>query len=258
MKKLKIKNRKDQQIVVLVEESKKSKGLVFVVHGLGGFKEEEHIKVITDVFKKKEFTTIRFDTTNTFGESDGDYENATVTNYYEDLEDVIKWSQSQQWYKEPFYLAGHSLGSLAIVLYAEKYPKQVKGLAPLSIVVSGKLSLDTYSRAYLKAWEKTGWIEELSASKQGLVKRLKWSHMIDRQKYDVLYDVAKLIMPVILIVGEKDTLTPPKHQKILFENLQFEKEIHIIKNAHHTFREQSHLSKIKKILLEWVGKVERN
>lgn len=34
-----IKNRNDKKIAVVVEENSNSKGLAFVMHGLGGFKE---------------------------------------------------------------------------------------------------------------------------------------------------------------------------------------------------------------------------
>jgi len=90
-----IKNRKDQKIAVLIEKPEHPKGLVFVMHGLSGFKEQPHIEAYANAFFENGYTAIRFDTTNTFGESDGNYEDATTTNYYEDLEDVINWAKSQ-------------------------------------------------------------------------------------------------------------------------------------------------------------------
>src|SRR3989338_5280761 len=121
-----IKNRKGQKIAVLVERPENLKGLAFVMHGLGGFKEQPHIRAIAEAFLESGYTVIRFDTTNTFGESEGNYEDATTTNYYEDLEDVIEWSKNQLWYKEPFALGGHNLGGICSALYAEKYPEKVK------------------------------------------------------------------------------------------------------------------------------------
>ena len=108
MVKITIKNRKNQNVVIIVEENKNSNNLAFIAHELSGCKEQPHIETYADAFKEKGFTVIRFDTTNTFGESDGDYADATVTNYYEDLEDVIEWAKDKEWYREPFWLAGHS------------------------------------------------------------------------------------------------------------------------------------------------------
>src|SRR3989344_5417332 len=92
MEKIEIKNRKGQKIVVLLEETKKPKGLAFVMHGLSGFKEQPHIATFAQAFKDRGFIVVRFDTTNTYGESGGKYEDATTTNYYEDLEDIIEWA----------------------------------------------------------------------------------------------------------------------------------------------------------------------
>jgi hypothetical protein len=36
---------------------------------------------------------VLFDTTHSFGESGGNYEDATTTQYYQDLEDVISWAK---------------------------------------------------------------------------------------------------------------------------------------------------------------------
>ena len=256
MKKINIKNRKGQKIVVLLEKNANQKGLAFVMHGLSGFKEQPHIETFAKAFKDKGFTVIRFDTTNTFGESDGKYEDATTTNYSEDLEDVIAWAKFQPWYQEPFYLAGHSLGGICIILYVEKHPEEVKGLAPISTVVSGALSAQAHGKEYVKQWEKTGWKEEKSESIPGLIKRLKWSHMLDRLKHDVLPEVDKLTMSVLLIVGEKDEGTPLKHQQILFDKLPGKKELHVIKGAPHTFRTPKQLEEIKHIFSNWVDSVE--
>lgn len=259
MEKVSIKNRKGQKIVVLVEEQPKPNGLAFVMHGFSGSKEQEHIAVIAESFEKAGSTVVRFDTTNSCGESYGNYEDATVTNYYEDLEDVINWAGEREWYQEPFWLAGHSLGGICIALYAENHPTKVKALAPISTVVSGKLSLESSkNKSIWREWKRTGWKEWESGARPGFIKRLPWQHMEDRLKYDLLKGVGMLTMPVLLIVGENDESTPPEHQKILYEKLPGKKEIHIIKGAQHSFRAQDdserpeNLEQIKHIFSKWI------
>ncbi len=251
MKKEFIKNRKGQKIAVIIEEVDSPKGLAFVMHGLSGFKEQPHIQVMADAFKEKGYTTVRFDTTNTLGESEGRMEEATITNYFEDLEDVLSWTQSQDWYQEPFCLAGHSLGSNCIALYAENHPEKVKALAPISTGISGKLSLEAHAEN-IEEWKRTGWHTHKSKSKPGVIYRLPWSYMEDRLKYDLLEKVDRLTMPVLLIVGEDDKPTPVKHQKILYDRLPGRKELHIIKGSAHTFREEKHLREVKEIFLKWI------
>ena len=143
-----IKNRNNKNIAVVVKENPNPKGLVFVMHGLGGFKEQPHIQTFADAFRENCFTVILFDATHTYGESEGKYKDVTTTNYYEDLEDVIKYAKSQSWYKEPFWLVGHSLGGISTAVYAERHPTEIKTLAPISTVVSGQLSVETKKIAW--------------------------------------------------------------------------------------------------------------
>ncbi len=252
-----IKNRHDQNIAVVINEKAESKSLAFIMHGLGGFKEQPHILAMAEVFNDAGFTTVLFDTTNSIGESDGKYEDATMKNYYEDLEDVIKWSKNQPWYKEPFYLAGHSLGGYSVVRYAEENPESVKAVFAWAPVVSGELSYKATEKAgELKEWEHTGWKIRISNSKPGLEIRLPWSHMLERLHHNLLPNVSKLTMPITIIVGDQDTSCPPAHQQILFDAIPSQhKELIIVKDAPHTFREEEHLEKLKTSLNTWIEKI---
>jgi pimeloyl-ACP methyl ester carboxylesterase len=254
-----ITNRHNDKIATEVHVAENPQGLVFVMHGLGGFMDQPHIRMFAQAFIDNDFTVVLFDAIHTYGKSEGgNYEDATLTNYYEDLEDVISWAKSQAWYQEPFWLIGHSLGGISTALYAERHPNEVKALAPISTVVSGKLSLETeqYNGTdMLEKWKQTGIRETPSESVPGLVKRLKWSHMEDRMKYDLLSEAAKLTMPILMVVGDKDDKTPVPHQQILFDALPGKKEIHIIKNAPHTFRDPAQLEEIKIIIDKWIKSV---
>lgn len=255
--KLTIQNRSNENIVVLIEESVNPKWLVFIMHGLGWFKEQAHIETFAKVFKDNWYTVIRFDTTHSFWESWWNYEDATTTWYYNDLEDVISWASEQKYYKEPFVLVWHSLWAISSILYAEKYPEKIKALAPISTVVSGEMSLNTEryeGNDILEQWEKTWWRESISST-TWRVKRLKRSHIEDRLKYNVLDDVDKLIMPTLLIVWTEDDATPPDHQEVLFDQLKWPKEIHIIDGAPHTFKDKQDLEKIYWIFDKWINKI---
>lgn len=247
-----IKNRDNNKISVVVEGPESPGKLAFVMHGLGGSKEQPHIRAMAEAFLDKGYTVITFDTVHTFGESEGGlYEDATVTNYYSDLEDVVAWASEQPWHTEPFVLCGHSLGGMSTTLFAEKYPERVSALAPLSTVVSGKLSMETKGSS-IDTWKRDGIKESMSSDGKRL-KRLKWSHMEDRLKYDLLVDVDKLTMPVLLIVGENDDTTPLEHQEILYNKLPGKKELHVIKKSAHTFRTPKECVEIKNVMKTWLN-----
>jgi pimeloyl-ACP methyl ester carboxylesterase len=259
MEKQIIKNRHGLKIVTQLERAEQPVGLALVLHGLGGFKEQAHIATFAKAFKESGYTVLCFDATNSFNESEGQFENASATKHYQDLEDVIVWAKKQGWYIEPFVLVGHSLGGIAVLLYTLNFPQEVKAVAPISTVVSGQLRLEAYKmflgKEHLKDWQETGWYEYESFSKPGLIKRLPWSHMEDNLKYDILAKADKLELPVLLIVGEHDTSTPVTHQQMLYEKLPGPKELHIIKGAAHTFYDQEYLIEIKQIFKNWIEQI---
>jgi len=249
MEKIFIKNRKDQKIALIAEITDDARGLAFVMHGLGDSKNSPHIEMLARCFSDNHYNVIRFDTTNTYGESDGRFEDATITNYYEDLEDVISWAGEQDYYTEPFILCGHSLGGICSALFAENYPQKVMGLAPVSSVISGELGREQYTPEELADWQESGWLIENWPL--GEV-RLPWSYMEDELKYDLLKKADQLTMSTILIVGENDHCGPPRHQQILFDALPGQKGIYLIKNAPHTFTDPEHLEEIYQIINKWL------
>lgn len=249
-------NRDGRKLCVVIEGPQKPGKLAFVMHGLGGTKEGSEIRAMVAAFIELGYTVVSFDAAHTIGESEGDYEDATVTNYYADLEDVIAWASGQAWYDEPFILCGHSLGGLCTALFAEAHPEKIKGLAPISTVVSGKLSVATYDdthrdRKDLAEWKRTGSMTRIS--RDGIDLKLKWSHMEDREKYDLLPQVGNLAMPVLLVVGDRDKSTPVGHHELFFEKLPGPKELHVVKGAGHVYREKHEQAELHDLIKAWAA-----
>ena len=212
---------------------------------------------MSQAFKDNKFTVVRFDTINGVGESEGKMDDATATNHCQNLEDVIKWSEKQEWYHEPFWLAGHSLGSFSLMMFTLNHPEKVKAIAPISTVVSGGLFIRTEEiQLILEDWKNTGLREWESSSRPGLIKRLKYGFIEDLLKYNLLNDADKINCPVLMIIGDNDPTVLPEHQVKLFDLLKAEKEFHIIKGAKHTFREENHLKELKAIIDNWIKEVE--
>ena len=259
MEKFLIKNRKGLEIVGVVSIPKNPTGLAFTLHGLGGFKEQPHIMVLVDALLENGYAVVNFDATNSIGESGGKYENATMKDHYEDLVDVISWAKTQEWYKEPFILAGHSLGGYAVARYAEDYPKEVKAVFPYALVVAGELSYkaaEMEDSEKLKKWKETGWQKRFSSSKPGTELQLPWSHMEERLKHDLRPNASKLTMPVLFIVGDQDKSCTSGNQKVLYDLIPSQKEMNIISGAPHTFKEPEHLAQSKVIFDKWLKKIQ--
>lgn len=251
-----INNRAGQRVAVVVENvsERPATELAFVMHGLGGNKEELHLRATIETLLELNYSVVSFDANCTFGESAGKHEDATPTGYYQDLEDVIAWAADQPWYQEHFFLFGHSIGGLTVATYAQNYPDRVKALALLATVVSGVLSAQTpkYSSSELIAtWKETGIWTFHGKEKD---KPLKWAYFQDLLRYNLLSRVDILTMPTLMIVGTKDPAVPVAHQQLLYAALPEPKEFHIIEGAGHTFAETSERDELSRIVKQWAAR----
>ena len=256
-----IKNRHGLKLVIQVDAPDNPKKLVFIAHGQGGFIEQVHIQAFADVFLENNFRVVRFDATNSIGESGGDMQDVTTTNYLEDLEDTIDWAKQQDWYQEPFALCGHSMGGMTTAFYASSHPEKVKLLAPLSTVLNHDLNMATRDPEFVKRWQKDGYFDSPSASKPGVIKRIGWGYVEDLEKYDLLKVANKLNMPVLLIVGKNDHGTPYEQQKMLFDAISHKnKKLFLIKDADHNYRGSGNydekLNEVKNTLSTWLRDIK--
>lgn len=255
MKRHTIKNQNNIDLVVNIEVHERPKGLAFVVHGLGGFKEQIHIKAMIDTFYNAGYTVIAHDAANTLGESGGKMEEATLTNYYEDFLDVVAWAKKQDFYQAPFIVSGHSLGGACAILYASQFPQNVKAIAPISAFIGGDSYKDTRDAGNLKEWKSKGYRIEESKSKPGVMKKINWSFMEDALTYDLQKDAEHIECPVLLVTGSEDTGTPESSQRLIETAVQGPVEVHIIEGMAHNPRSEEHISELKGILGKWLAKV---
>lgn len=262
IRRIELKNRKSQRIVGTLEVPQKPRGTVVVQHGYGGFKEQEHVQVMKDAFLKHSFITYTFDATNTFGESEGEFERATLGLHCEDFEDVADFVQEQPWYVAPLGVTGHSMGGYAAARYTEKHPETVALCALIAPVVSGELSLEAHEQFApedFAKWKETGMLEKPSVTNPKHIKRIPWSHMEERLKHDLLPDAAQFTMPVFLYVGSEDTSVPPKHVRILFDVIPDGKKTLVIANgAPHTYRTEHDLKHLARSMDEWLDALTRD
>lgn len=252
-------NRHGLKIVGDIHHPDNSKGLAFVQHGLMSARNRPHIKLLADALCNNNYMTITFDCTNSFGESDGPLRDARQTSYIEDLEDVISYIQKTPFYHEPFILTGHSMGGLSALYLAIKYTNTVKAAAALSSVLSGKLRLEAYERfepQELQEWKEHGFLEREDRFNPGVKDILPWALMEDYMRYDVLADYAKINCPIFLAVGEDDLTSPVYQQQMLFDKLLGPKELHILPNCAHTFREPAQLAALETAFTKWLATLD--
>lgn len=255
------KNRHGLKLVIQVDTPDSPTNLVFIAHGQGGFIEQKHIQTFADAFLENDFRVVRFDATHSIGQSEGDIFDVTYDSYVEDLEDVINWARTQNWFQQPYALCGQSMGAQSTAWYAEHHPEEIKYLAPIAPTVNFELWVRTLDPEYRKDWQEKGYKVEVSRSKPGLAKKISWGVSESLKRFDLLPLAGKLKMPVFFMVGEFDRPCPYENQKVLFDLIPIKnKEFIKIAGAEHSFRNNetseygSELQKAKEALSTWLRK----
>lgn len=262
MKKITLTNRRGLKIVGNLEMPQgEIKGTCIVQHGYSSNKESGSIQKPREAFLDNGFITFNFDTTNSYGESGGDFQNSTLGSHTEDLEDVAKWVQEQDWFQKPLALAGHSMGGYAVAKYAEDHPEDVDILVPLAPVVSGIHSHETHEEndpGSLEEWRQKGY-KEKPGNKPGEIKSMPWTMMEERLNHDLLPNAKNITMPTLIVVGSEDRSCREQDVRLLYEALpENEKnQYSVIEGAPHSYKTKEHQKQLYNFVDAWLKNVIR-
>jgi len=250
-----VQNRHGLNIIVSVDTIDRPRGLAFVAHGFGGNKEDDNILSLAKIFNNNGHSTIRFDATNSNGQSDGDLAYANPSSYRDDLFDVIIWAKTQKWYQEPFYLCGYSLGALSSAVYAEQHPREIKGLVLISSLVAGQFHVTDVPKRDIEQWKQTlQQLYKLYSQHSSNMHVIRWLPiMLDMMRFDLTQSANKLTMPVLIVVGEEDLLAPPSHQQKLLEAINGNVELAVIEQGDHFFESGGHLNDLIEKVGNWLA-----
>ena len=232
-----IKNRKGFKMSIRINVNDKNTKLVFLEHGLSSRKEYPHMQVLEDVFSEYGYNVINMDATNSINESESSDEGITTTGHYEDLVDVIEWAKTQDFYKEPFALAGQSLGAISVVRYAGQYPNKVDLLIPCAFPYYNYIEdeLNDFAKEVIK----NGFCDKVSKS-TGKVLRLKTAYVEDIKKLDLTEQIQKITANTYVVVGSKDNQKHLKNSRSLFQMLNCKKEFYLLEDIPHDLANTPH------------------
>lgn len=233
----------------------KEKGIVFILHGLAGYKEEKQLEVIKEAFLQQQITVITYDARYALGENTGPLEKACFTNFIQDLHIVINWSRSYDFYQEPFYLAGHSLGAGACLHFAIHHPEKVKGIISLSAVYNGRFLLDSYQLSKPEFVHKWQTEKRLFRQREDYLQKsgyISYDHIIDACTYHLETDASKIKCPVLLICGDHDISSTIPINQHFYKALTASKELAIIPNCGHIYNTDQNRSDLKQVIQNWL------
>lgn len=225
-------------------------GTLVLIHGLGGYKEQEHLVSVARGAAQHGFQTIVCDAVDDITNGNDAVMRATPTRRIENLEDVVRSVTKEPWFQGVLLVGGHSLGGLAAGIVASRAEFQTKGAILLSPVVSGDMQWAARGVEVLKAWKKATFIDREFVTRPGEIFRLHADLALDARRYSLLQvadDLAR--QPVLLVVGSDDEATPPSQVQLAAFALGDSATYQEIPGTRHNFRGAE--TEVERIVSEW-------
>lgn len=218
-------------MAVRLDIDKNRNKLAFLEHGLGARKEYPHMLVLEEFFVKNGYNVVNLDATNSLNASESSTDGITFTSHYDDLKDVVEWAKTQNFYKEPFALAGQSLGAAACVKYAGQYPTKVNILlfAACPFIKGSDLVNQDEMMMYI---EEHGYLDKISKS-TGRTLHINKIFNDDVKTYDLSYEIKNITAKTFVLQGLLDAEYIIKNNKKIYEMLNCPKQIFLLENVPH-------------------------
>lgn len=201
----KVPRREGDEISALLEISPINTGVAILVHSATSTMETVVMQTMAEALRARGYTVVRFDAYNGL-EGKGAFVNFSGSELYKDLEEVIAWARSQEWFRDELTLAGHSIGGLVAAHYAARHTEQVRELVLFAPMISGDSYLQNYQHhdpQGLEQWQKEG--ERLVTHPlSGETCGLAYSFVRDACTYNLYSEASLLTMPTCVVVGTSD------------------------------------------------------
>ena len=224
----------------------KDRPLVILCHGFSTNKDAKTYLRLEEVLNKKNLSTFRFDFYG-HGESDGKFEDITISEAVDDAFKAIKLIKGRGYKK--IGLFGSSFGGMVSIIVASKI-EDLFVLALKSPVSNymGKLFAQRGKQG-LKTWKQKGFIYYLMGDGSKL--RLKHSFFEDSMKNDGYKAAKKIKAPTLIVHGDEDNSVPIEQSRrtaTLIKNCKLE----IIEGADHQYSKPKHFEKMLSLISNFI------
>jgi len=203
---------------------------IIFCHGFTGTRVEPHRLFVhaARYFCKKGFTVLRFDFRGS-GESEGLFQNMTVSGEIADLMAAVSWIEKKgEVRKERIGVNGLSVGGAVAILTASRDPR-IKAVSLWSTMSDFSPIQQVLSDFQTKLTTQT-FIDIPSGERVG--KNL----LSDIGKHNILTEISKISpRPVFIAHGTNDTVVPHWHAKKLYEKAGEPRYSLFVEGADHTY-----------------------
>ncbi len=227
---------------------KNNNRLIIFCHGFTGTKEGGGKAIqMSEYLLSEGYDSLLFDFRGC-GESEGCWDDLTLTSQIEDLSNVVDWG-IKQGYSE-FLISGRSFGGTTAICYAPSNKRVVAVSTWAAVARPVKLFSSYLVTKGIK--NINGYID--FCSNEGQV-RIKKQFLEDLKKHDIGDYASRIREKSFLVIhGSEDKDVPPEEAMLIWQAVQGPKQIEIIEGADHRFTE--HRYKLWSTFRVWLQNID--
>lgn len=216
----------------------KAKGTLIMLHGLGGWKDQEVVVSVAEAAVASGYRALTFDFADGANGPDGDFTASTTSGALSDLDDVLAYAERADWHDGAVLLGGHSQGGLVVMRFASEHPGVAERLilvAPAVTWWSAVRAAGAYGFAivvWIVAWLTSGLTNWNGPNGRQLKIGRPW--LFDFINYNGIRYARKIHAPVLIVSAGCDmTVATPKYHARLAT--YFRNATHVVVNdaVHH-------------------------
>ena len=200
-------------------------GIIFI-HGLNSDMNGKKALTVEKYARKHKINFVRFDCRG-HGNSDGKFEDFTISDWKKDLVNVI-----DNLTRGPQILIGSSMGGWLMMLAARLRPSKIKGM--IGLAAAPDFGDNLYNNLTIKNKREIKNKGIIKYSSFGFSYFIRKKFFIDARKNKVLNKSYRYNKPLILIHGLKDNVVSSKVPKKILKKVTSKKiQIILLKNSDH-------------------------
>jgi len=215
-----------------------SKPVIILCHGFTTSKDNFTNSNLERILNKGSISTFRFDFFG-HGESEGLFEDITISEAVDDILNAIKYLKSKSYSK--IGLVGSSFGGIASIMAASKTDDLF--LLALKAPVSNykERDIEIIGEDFIRDWEEKGFRVYISGN--GNQHKLNFTFFEDYDNNNGYEAAKKIKIPTLIIHGDKDDSVPIEQSRKIATLIQNSKLMEI-KNAGHQFDKPGEFDKM--------------
>ncbi len=237
-------NSKRNKLCGILSQQADDKAVIVLCHGFSTSKDSSTCIRLQNILNNAKISTFRFDFFG-HGESEGKFEDITITEAVDDILSAIKFLK-EKWHTK-IGLFGSSFGGLAALLSATK-------TSDLFVLIL-KSPVSNYEELYLEKkkeldeWKRNGFT--FYVSKEGEKRKLNYSFFKDFKSNDGYVAAKKIKIPTLIVHGDEDETVPVKQSRKT-AGLMANCTLKIIHGANHRYSREEDFQKMLNLTASFI------